>query len=439
MITTSGTTRRGLGRALLGLQTDPNPVGERNPDMAAAAHLVRRTSMGVHPERIEAAASKSWDDAIDDVLEQPWPDGTATPVPTFDDEDWEGAALWWVNQMTLPDSSLGDRMTWFWHGHLTTNANKVEQPFVGPQLDLLRRNALGNFRTMLQEFVVDAALLQYLDGEGSVASNPNENLGRELMELFTIGAGNYTQNDVRAAARALAGWVIEETDGAPGWRVRFERQNAFIAPIQFLGEQADWDTEMVVDRLCDDPSTHARISSKLWRHLVGTWLTPEAAADLGAFWASKDLEILPLVERILRSDEFASSRLSRPRTGLEWWCGFQTAIGRDETDELWQLQVLGQRPYGPPNVGGWPDDDRWLGPGSMLGRMAQLWNIDAYEVFGTDPAPIDEILDRCAIHEVSPSTLSTLESVSTRTDLSDEARHHLRWGVALSSPEFHLA
>ncbi len=402
---------------------------QRDPDRAQAAHLARRATLAPSARRIDELAAQSWDDAVDSLLDGPAPEGTAPKS-----EEWTEAVDWWIAQMLDDSNGLGERMAWFWHTHLTTNAYKTENALIAPQLNLLRSNALGNYRTMLQAFVVDGALLHYLDANNSMASNPNENLGRELMELFTLGRGNYTQDDVRAASRALAGWVVDNQTN----QVRFERANAFIAPMIFLGEQADWDTASVVDRLCDHPATAMHVASKVWRHLTGLTLDESAAASLGEWWQGEDLEIKPLVARILRSDEFASARWTRPRTGLEWFLAVSTAIELDEIPDVWRLVDLGQAPYLPPNVAGWPDDNRWLAGGSMLHRAAAVWGIG--EGTAADrPMALSEILDRCGLHEITPSTQAALAAAGDRDELDELGVSRLRWRLALSSPEFNLA
>ncbi len=384
--------------------------------------------MSVHQDRVNQLADRSWSDAVDTILSQ-GSDGASAPVS----DEWTDTSNWWINKMTAPDTGLQDRMAWFWHGLLTTNAWKVNgSELVGQQLQLIRDNALGNFRTLLHLVVGSGAMLEYLDASGSVASNPNENLARELMELFTIGRENYTQEDVRAAARALAGWVVE--DGV----VEFRRENAFIAPIIFLGKQDDWDTEKVIDRLCDHPATAARISSRLWRHLVGTELDQPSAEELGDFWVGVDLEIVPLLERILTSSQFETSRLNKPRSGLEWYCSLFAILGLDE-HHTWQLENLGQMPYLPPNVAGWPDDLRWLSPGSLLGRAAVTHSVGLEDAVGTDPITVDQLLDRCNLHAVSESTRAALESIRPTDELYADAVTSTRWRLALTCPEFNIA
>jgi uncharacterized protein (DUF1800 family) len=405
----------------------PTVIAPRDPTFAAAAHLVRRTSLGVHQGRVADLADRSWDDAIDRVLDvgDDVDDAPAT-------EDWGDTASWWLDRMTEPETGLRDRMAWFWHGLLTTNAYKVsETSLLAEQLDHFRRDGLGNFRDLLHGYVTGGALLDYLDASWSMASNPNENLARELMELFTIGRGHYNEDDVRAAARALAGWVVQDGN------VEFRRENAFIAPLIYLGEQAEWDTAMVVDRLCDHPATAVRLSSRLWNDLVGQPLADDAATDLGSWWQDQELEIAPLVERILRDPAFAEARLSRPKTGLEWYCGAASALGFD--DAFWYLESLGQMPYLPPNVAGWPTGDRWLAPGSLLARASLLHSVDIRAGLDGARSTTEEVLDRCAIHEVSADTVGAMNAVARTPEIDPDTANLVRWRLALSSPEFNLS
>ena len=405
----------------------PPVVSPRDPTLAAAAHLARRTSLGVHADRVADLADRPWDEAIDRVLDvgDDVDDAPAT-------EDWGDTASWWLDRMTEPETGLRDRMAWFWHGLLTTNAYKVsETSLLAEQLDLFRHGGLGNFRDLLHGYVTGGALLNYLDASWSMASNPNENLARELMELFTIGRGHYSEDDVRAAARALAGWVVEDGE------VEFRRENAFVAPLIYLGEQAEWDTAMVVDRLCDHPATAARLASRLWDDLVGQPLADDASTELGAWWQEQDLEIKPLVERILRDPAFADARLSRPKTGLEWYCGASSVLGFD--DAFWYLESLGQMPYLPPNVAGWRNGDRWLSPGSLLARTSLLHSVDLRSELDSVGSTTADILDRCSIYEVSAETVAAIDAVAKTPDIDPETVELIRWRLALSSPEFNLS
>ncbi len=407
---------------------------QRDPDRARAAHLLRRATLVPLADRVDRLADRGWNDAVDvlldDVAEQAALAATEAPTAT---EHWDEVVGWWLERMLRPDTGLNERLAWFWHTLLTTNAEKVgSAPLVADQLVALRTHAAGDYRSLLQAYTASGATLRFLDADWSMAANPNENLARELMELFTLGPGQYSEDDVRAAARALAGWVVE--DDQVSWR----RENAFVAPLLFRGVQDTWDLTSIVDHLCDQPETAIHVSSALWHHLWGDELSPEEADDLGRWWFDRDLDILSLVERILRADGFADRRLNRPRSGLEWYLAYHAATGV-EMDNLWRMVDLGQMPYLPPNVGGWPQGDRWLGTGSALARLGVATDLQLDVITAGRSGTVDDILDRCALHEVSATTLAVLDDVRASDALSPESAHQVRWWLALSSPEFHLS
>ncbi len=405
------------------------------------------------PAAVDRLAGLGWDDTVATIVDEARTASERDPGPPEiergRDEDDQGEQIlaWWLQRMATPEGGLHERMVWFWHSLLTTNAGKVGSlPLVVDQLRLLRANALGDYRTLLQAFVTSGALLSYLDAAGSVAANPNENLARELLELFTLGGRGYTEDDVRAAARALAGWVVDDDE------VFWDRERAFVAPLIFLGIQDRWDTAGVVDHLCSLPRTAEYVASRLWRHLVGIDPDPALAADLGRWWHERDLAILPLVERILTSPELRDGpRLTRPRSGLEWYLAANVAVGRRPGADVWVLEELGQLPYHPPNVAGWPEGEHWVAPGSVLQRLSRLADLELEGLPAAGADGVDEILDRCALHEVSATSLQVITSAAERMDdLRDddgetgdetdpEIVRSLRWGLTLASPEFNLS
>lgn len=235
--------RRALARSVFRRSTSSPGLIVRNPDRARAAHLLRRTTLPVDRAKIDRLADQSWDDGVSVILAEAESEDPGTP-PTSDDDSTVVIA-WWLDRMAAPESGLREKMAWFWHTVLTTGAEKVsDDRLVGEQLAHLRTNALTDYRTLLHGFVTSGALLDYLDASGSIASNPNENLGRELLELFSLGRGDgttgtgtqatgtqatYTQDDVRAASRAVAGWDVVDGEVECGARTRSSRRWCFEA------------------------------------------------------------------------------------------------------------------------------------------------------------------------------------------------------------------
>ncbi|MDH3678602.1 MAG: DUF1800 domain-containing protein, partial [Acidimicrobiia bacterium] len=264
---------------------------------------------------------------------------------------------------------------------------------------------------------------------------PNENLARELMELFSTGIGHYTEDDVRAGALALTGWRVDDNNNNA---VYFDSERANSEPVTFLGETKNWDIVSVVDRLCDHPATAARISSLIWYHFVGTQLDGQQAADLGAWWQQQNLEVKPLLTRVFDEEGFRANHYARPRSGFEFFTALQ-ALANFDLSEHWRPRNLGQALYEPPNVAGWPTGDRWLDADSMLRRSDMLFSFDYGDIPGALQAGVDEILDRCGLFVVSQSTLDALNGAEAgRSSFGEEGVAQLRWRIALSSPEFQL-
>lgn len=405
-------------------------LAERDPDLANAALLARRATFRAEAELVNRLAVMDRNDMVDAVLNAP---ASTDVAPVTDKSD--DLVTWWLRQVAAPTSGLHERMTFFWHGLIPTHRYAVgAQELIPTQLNMIRQHALGNFRELMQSFVIDGAMIRYLDADSSTKNRPNENLARELMELFTTGIGHYTEQDIRQAALAMTGWRVDRDNNNA---VIFDPGRAYEEPVTFLGETKKWDVASITDRLCDHPATAARVASLLWFYLVGREITGDAKAELGQWWQGQDLEIRPLVERILNEDAFWAEHYARPRTGFEFFAAAQNLLQFDP-EKLWQARNLGQQVYEPPNVGGWPVGDRWLNPDSMLRRAESLFSLDFRDVPGGTTATLDEILVACGMYVVSDQTMAALQGANNPDGIGEEGVVQLQWRIALSSPEFQL-
>lgn len=407
-------------------------------EQSELAVLVRRTQPAPQITLVEALDGMDRHDAATTVISR-----GAEPVaePSGDGDGWELANWMLTDRLDSGlDGGLRRTMAWFWHTVLPSHHAKTSGTLLARQVETFRRLALSDFTTLMQAYVTDGALLHYLDGDGSIAANPNENLSRELMELYTIGPANYEEVDVRAAARALSGWTV---DGESN-EVRWERDRGFVAPLVFLGEQREWTTEAVVDRLCSDPATARQIAARVWFQLVGR--PPGDADELGRWWAQQDLAIVPLVERIIGDEAFWDPAPARPRSAMEWFAAGAAATGAGRTDDggvdIWQLTRLGQFPFEPPTPAGW-DDGRWITPGQILMRAGVGYELGRSGAPIADPA---EVLRRCLITNPSAATLEAMAAIGQRdagqasadSASADTAAEDSVgwWRIALSAPEF---
>jgi uncharacterized protein (DUF1800 family) len=409
---------------------------------ALVAHVLRRLTFGPSPDRVREFVDNGGPQAAIDWALNAEPRAILPTAVTKD--DWDPNLRGWTDNMRSLESGLHEKMTWFWHNHFATSSAKVgNPPLLHAQQAVLRTHAMGNFQAFLREMTTNAAMLLYLDGSGSSVAAPNENFGREVMELFSIGRGNYSEQDVKASALAFAGWEADYETGA----VKLNSENALGGEIEFLGRRGRLSVDDAIDVLCHHEACAPFIVAKMYRFLVGVEPTKERLTTLAAGFA-KDLEIRPLVTAIVTGPEFLEFRMNRPRYAIEWWVSALHALGEfregeDADVNPWILERLGQLPHLPPNVGGWPEGDSWLGPSQQLGRTSYIWGLswrmEPIEASGTDL--VAGTLRRAGLHEVSKATMAAMRKAAIATAGAADALSVSRRliTVATSSPEFGLA
>jgi uncharacterized protein (DUF1800 family) len=277
---------------------------------------------------------------------------------------------WWLEEMLATPSPLTERMTLFWHNHFATSQRKVRAPqLMYRQNVLLRREALGNFATLLHAIAKDPAMLVYLDNARSRRGAPNENFAREVMELFTLGAGHYTEADVKEAARAFTGWSVDPATGAYRYRPFFHDRGEKVV----LGRRGELDGDDVLDALLARPETARFVAAKLWRELVSP--TPEAAQvdRLAKVFRDARYEVKPLLRAILLSDSFwaPGNRATLVKSPVDVVVGTLRTFDIHPADlrpAAVACAMLGQNLFAPPNVKGWPGGDAWIDSATLLGR-----------------------------------------------------------------------
>ncbi len=413
----------------------PTLVTDGNNTRADIAHVLRRLTFAPTAERVEALFDGGPQGAIEVLLassSSPEP----PPEPTLGGDDESGVLTeWWVQLMSTSDYPLVEKMTWFWHGLITSSLDKTQsakQMLVHNQL--LRRLALGNFRELLQAVTIDPAMLLWLDGNWSDGEAPNENYAREVMELFALGRGNYTEADIRAAAKGLSGWAIEnDKDGT----ATYDPERGYLSETTLFGKTSLFDAAAVIDALVDHQACAPYITAKLHRYFVGVDGSDERIEELSSLFRSTGYEIRPVVENIVRHPDFLSAdvRYARIRGPVEWRAAAEAALKVPITwNVLWDF---GQVPFRPPNVAGWPDDRRWMSAGPNLVR-ANIARDHAWDsiVIETDD-PTEWALYQCAIYDASAETISAIRQSVERVE-SRRDRVTMALSLALVSPEFVL-
>ncbi len=278
---------------------------------------------------------------------------------------------WWFYRMLFGPDPLGEKLALLWHDHFATANSKVREPgLMRRQNDTLRKHARGRFGDLLNASVREPALLVYLDAPANRKGHPNENLARELMELFTLGVGHYSEADVKEAARALTGWTVEDSQFAEAPA----RHDAGTKTI--LGRTGTWTGSDLVRILLDQPATAERVAKKLCRVFFGDRvLAPDAVAALAAGLREHDLDITWAVRQILHSRLFfAEGNLGTHVLGpVEFVVGSARALELFDPSPStlamadWSAR-MGQDVFDPPNVGGWPGGRAWIDTRGLIAR-----------------------------------------------------------------------
>jgi uncharacterized protein (DUF1800 family) len=425
---------------------------------AQVAHLLRRATFGYTRAEYSRAVSDGFRKTVDRFIETP--PAEPDPFPGGDDAA-RGKPLrvgdlqaWWLSRMIDSPTPFAERMTFFWHGHFTSDFRKVtpQTPFIYWQNLTWRRMALGDLHSMLYQVTIDPGMLRYLDLATSTGKSPNENYSRELMELFTMGAGHFGEDDVRAGAKALAGWrepitqaMYEDLVAQAQQRGRtvpknlqpdtvktgvFEPARAYSGAVTFLGVTKRWDAQAVVDRILEQDATAPFIVTKVLREFVTDAPADAYVKRLADGFRKSGYDMKTLMRDVFTSPEFVAAPSYRAlvKSPTELMVSTAKAV---ENPQLVRLMVqnasgLGQSLFDPPEVGGWPSNASWVSSAVVLARINFTVNVlstmpklpafkDAHTVF------LDGV--------VGPKTAELLNQTG------DEAS---RWLIVLASPEFQL-
>jgi uncharacterized protein (DUF1800 family) len=422
-----------------------------------AARLVSRTGFGARTSEVEAVLAEGLDGAPRRLLAArsaglPAPPKLEPlPRPRKGDSDarleWRRRlqeqarelTMWWLDRMVAAEHPWEEKRTLLWHGHWATSIQKVRQPaLMLAQNQTLRGLGGGDFREMARAMVRDPALMLWLDANKNTAKAPNENLARELMELFTLGVGHYTENDIRQAARALSGWVVGrrrgdgagrgrdrgraaaggktpdtgdtgdagDDDGAVDMTPRLIPRRHAPGTQTVLGKTADFTDHSLVDHLVSLPPSPAYLATRMWSWLVAP--TPPGPAALRrmvtAYGSNRDMTAM--FEAMLTDPAFTDDRSVLVKQPLEWAVGAMRALGlrpaklpaAEQRRLVQALNGLGQVPFRPPSVGGWPSGEGWLSTSAaqtrlaMAGQLAQRADLSAVE----DAKPGNDRIDAAA-------------------------------------------
>jgi uncharacterized protein (DUF1800 family) len=322
---------------------------------------------------------------------------------------------WWLDRMVLADFSLQEKATWFWHGHWATSIKKLN--FALPmyrQHQTLQKYALGNFDEMVTAMLDDGALQFWLDGQENTAKSPNENLARELMELFTLGVGRYSETDVKELSRALTGVQVARTSGD----VTFKKNRFDNGTKSILGVSQNFDRISAGKFLVSQPNSKRFITERVWFRYMSSQYPLPANTKIESVFESR--EIRELLLALASSEAMRDSRYELVKSPVEWFVAVCRALNitpsklTKNSALLNFLNKLAQVPFDPPNVGGWPTDEAWLSSASAQFRASfATWLVaqgDLSPIENLTPGErVQKTADLLGVVEWSSRTKSALE------------------------------
>lgn len=378
------------------------PLSSSHWDFASAAHLLNRAGFGGTPSQIEQLAALGLDQAVASLVNyETIPDPTPNPDWAHPDPDriaqykaarqtadpMEKRKLqqqenqliqrqmvelrgWWLRRMAYGHRPLQEKLVLFWHGHFATSMEKVKEPyFMWRQNDLFRRQAMGKWPLMLIEVAQDPAMLVWLDQAQSRQQHPNENFARELMELFTLGEGHYTEKDVTEAARAFTGWSLDRENEAFIYRPFLHDEEEKVV----LGRRGNLDGHDVIAQIVAQPQADRFITAKLWNFFAGQMPSMELNDALAAVFRQNDHQFKPLLDTMFRCEEFYAADVlkNQVKSPVQWLVGSVKMLERPLPPPLLclgMLRQLGQDLFAPPNVKGWDGGVTWITTNTLLTR-----------------------------------------------------------------------
>jgi uncharacterized protein (DUF1800 family) len=370
-----------------------------NQDIALMAHLMRRAGFGAPRDELEARAAKGYEATVEELLN---PEGQKAldrnEMMRYHPWAWRpgtlpgmGAAEW-LHDMINTQRPLEEKMALFWHQVFATGVSKVDHyDDVMDMIVKFRQKGMGNYRELLSEMAKDPALIYWLDNCENHSTAVNENWGRELLELFSMGVGNYTEVDVRECSRAFTGWTIlpklpRGPIGRHDWFFEYREEDHDDGEKTFLGEKGKLNGEDIIRIICEQPATAEFIARHLYNFFVAdeaqvpAWavtppLDPEAIGLLADTLVKSDYDIRSTLRVLFNSDFFKNARFARLKSPSEVVVGTLRLVGGAEFpapgigDLSRQPSYMGQDLLNPPSVEGWHTGAEWINSGSLMRRV----------------------------------------------------------------------
>jgi hypothetical protein len=340
-------------------------------------------------------------------------------------------AYWWANRMLSSPYALQEKMALFWHGHFATNEDKVrDYRKMLNQIQLFQEKGLGNFRTLLKDTAQDPAMLVFLDAGVNTADSPNENFAREIMELFTMGVGNYSEKDVREAARAFTGWTVKGTN------FYRDNMNHDTGEKEFLSFSGNYDGTDIIEIILSQDQTSEFIAAKIYRYFVNDSISNEGIKTLGNLLSTEDYHIAKFLRTLFLSKDFYENAGSQIKSPIELMISTYKLMGATAIPGVPDFnevsQALGQRLLHPPTVAGWSQGKSWITPSLLFERANFVLDVvfpdlnfvppDRFPVFTPEVARVQQRLrqGKSISQATKPSGISESMSMAQSNQMADQ-------------------
>jgi uncharacterized protein (DUF1800 family) len=404
------------------------------------AHLLRRAGFGLAPGELDARLDAGYEATVHSLLE---PGGTDDGLGDLDRQigglldfsNIDDVRVWWIYRMIHSRRPLVEKMTFFWHGHFATAVSKVGNPYaMYVQNQLLRDHGLGRFEELLQRISRDPAMLIYLDGSANKKAHPNENYAREVMELFTIGVGHYTEDDVREAARAFTGWTIAND-------AFFLNANEHDeGPKKVLGHTGKLDGTDIIHLLAEHPATAERLTRKLFEFFAYEKPEPRVLAPLTQVWADTHGDVREVLRALFLSPAFSSEKAAyraRIKSPAEYVIGAIRSLGGTiaPRQAVGVMARMGQDLFNPPSVKGWDGGLAWISTSTLFERF----NFAASITTARGPEGTSHIAPESVFGGIQPTTSAQMLDLAVAHlldgRLEPEARQAIEAYLATPDPQ----
>jgi len=380
-------------------------------DIALMAHLMRRAGFGARREELERYVDQGYEPTVEWLLNPQEDNGVDEDIvdryyiDIDDRRNSDPINAWWLYRMINTANPLEEKMSLFWHGLFATAYEKIQNGrAVASQIDLFHQHCLGDFRTILVKLSRDPAMIIWLDNDTNHKGTPNENYGRELLELFSMGVGNYSEDDVKECARAFSGWTVANFNARYPWGpypmdFEYRPDDHDDGEKAFLGEQGRFNGEDIIDIIVRQPATGRFVADRLYNFFVSDDPAPAHAIEtLSNAYFESNYDIRSVMRVLLNSDFFKNAIYAKVRSPAEVVASVLRLVGDFQEprpgllETTYESKYMGQELLNPPTVEGWHTGREWIDSGSLVGRV----NFSADQVGDISQPGVRDIIDRLA-------------------------------------------